>query len=239
MELRGKTAIIRGAGKGIGQEIAKSLARAGIHVGLMARSASNLEALCAELQLNDGTKICFATASASHYEEVERATNELKKELGPIDYLITVINPGLGKSRSLAESAPDEWRRNIEVNVLGMYHMNRAVIQDMIERQSGMIINVFTKSEASGEANESANTAAKFALIGMTESLCREVSDHHIHVIALAPDTIDREAAHAMGVALTGEEWLSQAEEVAELTFAIIKHPEAGIVKKGFICISD
>jgi 3-oxoacyl-[acyl-carrier protein] reductase len=239
MELRGKTAIIRGAGKGIGQEIAKALAREGVHIGLMARSSPNLEKLCAELQITGGPKVCFATASASDYEEVERATAVLKQELGAIDYLITVINPGLGVTGPLAESDPYLWRRNIEVNVLGMYHMNRAVVQDMISRQRGTIINVFTKSESDGAANASANTAAKYALIGMTESLSNEVSKHHIHVSALAPDIIDIEVARSLGVSLTGEDWLSQSDEVAELTIAIIKHPEAGIVKKGFICTTE
>jgi 3-oxoacyl-[acyl-carrier protein] reductase len=230
MELYGKKALIRGAGKGIGHAIAKALAKEGVQLGLVARSAPNLEQLAAELRANYKVNVSIATASASHYEEVEQAVRSITEEIGPLDMVISVNNPGLGKTGPFAQTVPYDWTRNIEVNLLGMYYVNRAVISGMLERGSGTILNVFSAAGSFGMLHDSANTAAKFAAIGITESLRQEVSGHPIHVHALTPDTLNREAARERGLTVDDTDWMSQIENVAELAVAVIRKPESGLL---------
>src|SRR5690606_4358450 len=129
-----KTAFITGAGKGIGRATALALANEGVNVGLIARTEADLVRLAAEIKSLRG-RVAYAVADVSDLEQVEAAVEKLTKELGTADILIN--NAGIGKYGPFLELEPEEWKRVIDVNLMGMYYVTRTVLPQLIEKNGG------------------------------------------------------------------------------------------------------
>lgn len=218
--LAGKKAIITGAGKGIGRAIAMALAKEGVHVGLIARTESDLQKVADEVK-NDSISVAIATADVSSHTEVDQAIEQLKSELGTIDILIN--NAGIAKFGGFLDLDIAEWEKMIQVNLLGAYYVTRAVLPTMIEQKSGDIINISSTAGERGGPVTSAYSASKFGLLGMTESLAMEVRKHDIRVTALTPSTVVTDLAINEGLVKGDEEDVLQAEDLAELVVAHLK----------------
>lgn len=230
MELKNKTAIITGAGKGIGKSIAEALAKEGVHLGLIARTASDLEALKNELSSTYSVNVHMATADIANKSQAEAAVAKLQSDLGgSVDILIN--NAGIAKFGKLAEMPAEEWEQIIQVNLMGTYYVTRALLPSMIERKSGDIINVASTAGERGFATGSAYCASKFALLGMTEALMQEVRKSDIRVTALTPSTVNTELAQNNGLINNNGEDMMQPEDVAELALATLKLPKRVLVK--------
>lgn len=229
MQLNNQTAIITGAGKGIGKAIAELLAKEGVHVGLIARSAADLEALQASLTSTYGIRAYVAAADVSNASEVEAAVASLKEQLGSIHILIN--NAGIAQFGTLVDMYPADWERIIQVNLMGTYHVSRAVLPTMIAQNSGSIINVASTAGERGFATGSAYCASKFAVLGLTESLLQEVRKFNIRVTALTPSTVNTELAVNAGLKIGDEDRMMQPEDVAELALATLKLPPRVFVK--------
>lgn len=135
----GKKAIITGASRGIGRAIAIALAKEGVHLGLIARTEENLENVVAEVR-GEKVEVCTAGADVGSQAEVDAAVAKLTEELGTVDILIN--NAGISKFGGFLDVEVPEWEKIIQVNLLGVYYMTRAVLPTMIEQQSGDIINI-------------------------------------------------------------------------------------------------
>src|SRR5690625_532784 len=116
-QLKGKTALITGAGKGIGRATAIALAKEGVHVGLMARTEADLQKVAEEVK-QEGVNASIATADIASNEQVTKAVEQLKGDLGSIDILIN--NAGTSKFGGFLELEVAEWENIIQVNLLGM-----------------------------------------------------------------------------------------------------------------------
>ncbi|MCK6075856.1 3-ketoacyl-ACP reductase [Paenibacillus silvae] len=233
MELKNKTAIITGAGKGIGRAIAEALAKEGVHLGLIARTASDLQALQESLSKEYGVKVTSATADISDRSQAEAAVAAIELELGAVDILIN--NAGIGSFGTLLDMDPEEWERILHVNVMGTYYVTRAVLPSMIKESSGSIINIASTAGERGFATGSAYCASKFAVLGMTESLMQEVRKSNIRVTALTPSTVNTELAVNAGLKIGDEDRMMQAEDVAELALATLKLSDRVFVKSAGI----
>lgn len=187
ISLNGKTAIVTGAGRGIGRATAIALAKEGVHLGLIGLNMSNLEKAAAELAQFD-VKVSAATADVTDLESVTHAVEHIKSDLGPIDILIN--NAGVAKFGGFLDLTPEEWEKIIQVNLMGVYNVTRAVLPGMIERKSGDIINISSSAGQKGAPVTSAYSASKFAVLGLTESLMLEVRKHNVRVTALTPSTV-------------------------------------------------
>lgn len=229
MNISNKTAIITGAGKGIGLEIAKGLAKEGVHLGLISRTASDLESLAASLQESYSVRVYTAVADISLDDEVEEAVTQLKEQLGSIDILIN--NAGIASFGTLLDMDPDQWRQIVEVNLMGTYNMLRAVLPTMIEQNSGDVINVASTAGERGFATGSAYNASKFAVMGLTESVMHEVRKNNIRVTALTPSTVNTELSVKAGLKIGEESHMMQPEDVAELALAALKLPPRVFLK--------
>ena len=218
--LTGKIAIITGAGKGIGKAVAIALAKEGVHVGLIARTQKDLDAVAAEIKTL-GVNVEIATADISKIEEVNAAVEKIKLALGPIDILIN--NAGTGKFAKFLELEPSVWEEMIKVNLFGVYYTTRAILPQMIERSTGDIINISSTAGKAGGALTSAYSASKFAVFGLGESLMQEVRKHNIRVTTLAPSTIVTELAQSANLITGDEEKVMHPEDFAELVIAQLK----------------
>lgn len=229
MQLTNKTAIITGAGKGIGKSIAIALAKEGVNLGLIARTATDLESLQTSLQTEHSVKVFIATADISNQQEAEAAVLKLQEELGSVDILIN--NAGIAQFGTLMDMEPSTWERIIQVNLMGTYYVTRAALPFMLEQNSGDIINVASTAGERGFATGSAYCASKFGVLGLTESLLQEVRKSNIRVVALTPSTVATDLAVNAGLKIGDEDRMMQPEDVAELALATLKLPPRVFVK--------
>ncbi|MEC0091821.1 3-ketoacyl-ACP reductase [Paenibacillus macquariensis] len=229
MEFKNSTAIITGAGKGIGLAIATSLAKEGVNLGLIARTTSDLEVLRDTLTQTYGVKVSIATADVSVKSEVDSAVEVLKEQLGSIDILIN--NAGFAEFGTLVDMDSDVWEKMIQVNLMGTYYVTRAVLPTMIEQNSGNIINIASTAGEKGFATGSAYCASKFAVLGLTESVLQEVRKFNIRVMALTPSTVNTDLAKNAGLKIGDEDRMMQPEDVAEIALATLRLPQRVFVK--------
>lgn len=230
--LKGKTALITGAGKGIGRSIALALAAEGVHVGLLARTAKDLQNLTDELK-SEGHNCSMVTADVSDIQSVNTAISSLITEMGNIDILIN--NAGIGKFGKFLELEPAEWEEQIRVNLFGVYYVTRAVLPQMIERQTGDIINISSTAGLKGSALTSAYSASKFGIMGLTESLMQEVRKHNIRVTAMTPSTVVTDLAIRSNLINNNEEKVMHPEDLAELIVAQLKLNRRVFVKEASV----
>ncbi|MFF2498936.1 3-ketoacyl-ACP reductase [Peribacillus sp. NPDC058075] len=231
ISLKGKTALITGAGRGIGRATAIALAKEGVHLGLIGLTMSNLEKVTAELEQYD-VNVSAATADVADLEAVHQAVEHIKSDLGSIDILIN--NAGIAKFGGFLDLTPEEWENIIQVNLMGVYNVTRAVLPEMIERKSGDIVNISSTAGQKGAPVTSAYSASKFAVLGLTESLMLEVRKHNIRVTALTPSTVATDLAIESNLISGNPENVMQSEDLAELLVAGLKlHPRVVVKTSG------
>ena len=230
--LKGKTALITGAGKGIGKAVAIALAQEGVNVILTARTTADIENTANEVR-ELGVTALAVTADVADIESVNKAVEQGLTQFGSIDILIN--NAGIGKFGKFLELTPDEFEHIIKVNLFGTYYATRAVLQGMIERQTGDIINISSTAGLKGGAVTSAYSASKFAVMGLTESLMQEVRKHNIRVTALTPSTVATDMAKDLNLTDGNPDKVMQAEDFAELIIAQLKLNRRVFIKESSI----
>lgn len=230
--LKGKVALVTGAGKGIGKAIALALASEGVQVGLVARTEKDVKNVADEIT-QMGVKAVYATADVSNRAEVENAVTQIQDALGPVDILIN--NAGTATFGKFLELEPEVWEQQIKVNVFGVYYTTRAVLPQMIERKTGDIVNISSTAGKSGSPVTSAYSASKFAVFGLSESLMQEVRKHNIRVTALAPSTIVTELAQSANLITGDPERVMHPEDFSELIIAQLKLNRRVFVKEASI----
>lgn len=218
--LKGKTALITGAARGIGRAAAIALAKEGVNIGMIARTEETLQNVAKEIEA-EGVKASYAVADVASNEEVTSAVAKIKEELGETDILIN--NAGIAKFGGFMDLDIADWEKIIQVNLLGAYYVTRAVLPDMIERKSGDIINVSSTAGQKGAPVTSAYSASKFGLLGLTESLAQEVRKHDIRVSALTPSTVSTDLAVENNLTDGNEDNMLQPEDMAEFIVAQLK----------------
>ncbi len=227
--LHGKTALITGAGKGIGKAIALALASEGVSVGLIARTEKDLRDLAEEIKPL-GVKVAIATVDVSDINQVNTAVKSVLAQLGSIDILIN--NAGTGTFGKFLELEPTVWEQMIKVNLLGTYYVTRAVLPQMIARKLGDIVNISSTAGLNGSPLTSAYSASKFAVMGLTDSLMREVRKDNIRVTAMAPSTVVTDLAIAANLINNNEERVMHPADFAELIIAQLKLNRRVFVKE-------
>lgn len=180
-----KIALVTGAGRGIGRDIAERLAREGFAVGLIARTQSQLEET-AELIRKAGGKALVTPTDVSKREQVLAAVDKVEKELGPISVLIN--NAGAYLKKPLTEITEDEFDFQLKVNTYGPFFCTQAVVGRMAERGGGTIIFVLGSETRGGPAQYSAYTASKVAQRAIAESVAYEFMHRGVHAATLDVD---------------------------------------------------
>jgi 3-oxoacyl-[acyl-carrier protein] reductase len=231
-DLKNKNALITGAGKGIGKAIALALAKEGVNVILVARTQEEIDSVAAKVR-SLRVKALAITADVADINSVNTAVEKALAEFGTIDILIN--NAGIAAFGKFLELEPTDWERIIQVNLMGTYYVTRAILPNMIERQTGDIINISSTAGLSGNALTSAYSASKFAVLGLTESLMQEVRKHNIRVTALTPSTVATDMAKELKLTDGNPETVMQAEDMAELIIAQLKLNRRVFIKNSSI----
>ncbi|MBK0369070.1 3-ketoacyl-ACP reductase [Flavobacterium agrisoli] len=232
IDLKNKTALITGAGKGIGKATAIALAKEGVTIILMARTQKDIDAVAQEIN-SLGVKTLAITADVSNMQSVNEAVAQALTSFENIDILIN--NAGIAAFGKFLEMEPTDWEKIIQVNLMGTYYVTRAVLPTMIEKQSGDIINISSTAGQRGNALTSAYSASKFAVLGLTESLMQEVRKHNIRVTALTPSTAATDMAIELKLTDGNPEKVMQAEDIAELIVLQLKLNRRVFIKESGI----
>lgn len=194
MELRGKVGILTGASRGLGVEIGRALASAGVHLALAARDQGGLEATAADLE-RLGVKTVVAPTDVTKTADLERLVVRTTAELGPPDLLVN--NAGIETIAPFATFDMDRIDAIVETNLTAAMKLTRLVVPGMIERRRGHVLNVSSASGKSGVPYYSVYGATKHALVGFSWSLRTELSGHGVGVSVLCPSFVSDTGMYA------------------------------------------
>lgn len=188
MLLWNKTAIITGASRGLGRQIAKSFVKEGVNVVLVSRSEDEINDLVTELNIN-GERALAACADIRVSENVKMVVAETVKNFGHIDILIN--NAGTNYISSIALSDETKWQEVINTNLIGTYICCKHVIRQMLKQHKGRIVNIASISAHKGVPFCSAYSASKAGILGLTRSFAVELGKEDISVNAVCPGAIE------------------------------------------------
>lgn len=227
--LKGKKAIITGGSRGLGKATAIAFAKEGIDVAITGRHEKTLQETVTELQAL-GVKATYAAFDVNNYDEVKNGIKKIIASIGAVDILVN--NAGIAAFGSFNDMEASQWTEIIQTNVMGMYYVTKEVLPFLIEKNEGDIINVSSTAGLSGNPNTSAYSASKFAVIGMSESLMKEVRKNNIRVCTLTPSTIVSDMTIDLGIASKDTtDTVLQPEDFAELIVAGLKLPRRAMLK--------
>jgi NAD(P)-dependent dehydrogenase (short-subunit alcohol dehydrogenase family) len=188
MKLQGRTALVTGAGRGIGAAIAAALAAEGARVYLVARTRSELDAVASGIRARGGRAEVF-TGDAAAPADVARITSAAL-EAGGVDVLVN--NAGVyGPIGPFVETNLDEWWRALEVNLRSALLFSRALAPGMIAARRGKIINLSGGGATTPLPNLTLYSVSKTAVVRFTETLAVELRPHNVQVNAIAPGAVD------------------------------------------------
>jgi 3-oxoacyl-[acyl-carrier protein] reductase len=195
-ELDGKVALVTGASQGIGDAIARLLARRGARVVAAARSTEKLESLVEELS-SDGLQATALTLDVSDAEAMPEALRSLPEEFQPVQILVN--NAGITDDNLLARMGLEQWQRVLDTNLTGAFSLTKLVLRGMLRQRWGRVISIGSVSGLMGNAGQANYAASKAGLIGFSKSLARELGSRNITVNVVAPGFTET----AMTAALT------------------------------------
>lgn len=222
-DLRGRVALVTGAGSGAGRATSLRLAREGVAVGLLGRGAAALDAVAAEIREQGGAALPLP-ADVADEQRVAAAVERLAGEYGGVDVLVN--NAGVGIYGPVEQYALSDWERTFATNVTGVFVCTRAVLPLMRQRGRGHIFAISSGAGRRGYANLAAYSASKFAVIGFMESLAEEVGPLGIKCTTILPGSIltefgPRSLAEKQS---SGKKYL-QPEDVADMIVFLLRQP--------------
>jgi NAD(P)-dependent dehydrogenase (short-subunit alcohol dehydrogenase family) len=188
MELNGKVALVTGAGSGLGEAIARAFARAGATLALL-----DLNEAAARTTLESaGSKGMTAAVDVADGAAVQRAVEAVMRQVGPVDVVVNNAGiTGLGPPKLTHETTAAEWERVVAVNLTGPFLVCRAVLPSMLERGTGVVINVASAAGVVSFDGRSPYVTSKAGLIHLTRNLAVEYAGRGIRANALCPGWMD------------------------------------------------
>ncbi|MCG8807644.1 3-ketoacyl-ACP reductase [Tenacibaculum finnmarkense] len=227
-DLTNKKAIITGGSRGLGKATAIAFAQKGIHVAITGRNEKRLQETVAELK-SYGIDAIYTVFDVGNYEQVQKGIKEIINTFKTVDILVN--NAGIAAFGTFNEMKVSDWTQIIQTNLMGMYYVTKEVLPYLIEKNQGDIINIASTAGLSGNATTSAYSASKFAVIGMSESLMKEVRKNNIRVCTLTPSTIASDMSLELGITDGNIEKVLQPEDFAELIVAGLTLPRRAMLK--------
>jgi len=186
--LKGKTALITGASRGIGKAIALLFAREGADIAITnIVDDEEFRNALKEIKIH-GVKVKGYISNAASYDDSQRVISEIVKDFTRIDILVN--NAGITRDTLLMRMTEEQWDSVIAVNLKSVFNLTKAVIMLMVKQNSGSIINMSSVVGVAGNAGQSNYSASKAGIIGFTKSIAKEVGSRNIRCNAIAPGFI-------------------------------------------------
>jgi 3-oxoacyl-[acyl-carrier protein] reductase len=192
----GKTAIVTGASRGIGREIAILLGTEGARVAVNYSGSKEKAEEVVELIKQSGGDAFAIQANVSDSEQVKHMVDETLKSFGSIDMLVN--NAGITRDNLLMRMKEDEWDDVININLKGVFLCTKAVTRQMMKQRAGKIVNLASIVGVIGNPGQANYVAAKAGVIGLTKTTARELATRNITVNAVAPGFITTDMTDAL-----------------------------------------
>ncbi|MGA8099247.1 MAG: 3-oxoacyl-[acyl-carrier-protein] reductase [Candidatus Cybelea sp.] len=218
----GRVALVTGGARGIGRAITECLAQSGASVAAgYSRDRESAEKF-AQQMAEKGASVSIHQGRVDDFEDCNRVVKEVMDRFGRVDYLIN--NAGITVDKTVRKMTVDDWHQVLNVNLLGAFQMTKAVLEHMIARGSGRIVNISSVIGETGNVGQANYAASKAGLFGLTKSLALEMAQRGITVNSVAPGFIETEmvaaipeAALAKVVEKIPQRRLGKPEEVARV----------------------
>ncbi len=224
-DFRDRVAVVTGASSGIGLQLARDLSARGMRVAVLARRVDRLQVLADELGAASGRAVAIA-CDVGERASVDAAMRQVEATWGKIDLLVNCA--GYVHHVLFKDEEPDEFERMMRTNYLGVVYAIQAVLPGMRARRSGWIMNVSSVAGRLGQPDESAYSATKFAVTGLTEALVYELAPLGIHVMAVYPTLVRTEMFTPDVLARMPERVQRTFVEPAAFTRAVLRALERG-----------
>ncbi len=224
---KGKSALITGGSRGIGQAIARALVAEGANVAVVGRSEAHLSAARHEISGAGPGKVETIRADVRHYEEVERAVAAGASRFGGLDVLVNCA--GIGIFADVADMTPDQWADVIDTNLTGVFFACHAALPHLRRRGGGYIVNISSLAGTNAFVHGAAYCASKAGLDAFSEALMQEVRYDNIRVSCIAPGSV---ATAFAGDPSRGADWKIQPEDVGEIVVDLLKHPGRSLASR-------
>jgi NADP-dependent 3-hydroxy acid dehydrogenase YdfG len=226
LPLKGQTALITGASRGIGLAIARKLGAMGAKLAICARNAERLQQAETELRKAGARTLAVAT-DVCNAEAVEALVKRVQQELGEIDILVN--NAGVGIFSALQELSEADWDRVMDTNLKSVYLCSRAVAPQMIRRRTGHIINISSLAGKNAFAKGGVYCASKWGLQGMTACMAEDLRGYGIRVSAVCPGTVETEFSPHAG---KDAKKMLQPEDVAHVVAMLLTQAPQSFVSE-------
>lgn len=193
-DMRGQVALVTGGTRGIGLAISEALVDRGVNVA--AGYSRDAEAAKRLVDAHPDATITLHQGNIGNSEDCERVVDEVIEQHGQLDILIN--NAGINKDKTVRKMTPAEWDQVVHVNLSGAFYLSRSVLNHMIERKYGRIINISSVIGQTGNVGQANYAAAKSGLFGLTMSLALETAKKGVTVNSVAPGFVRTEMLAAM-----------------------------------------
>jgi len=226
MDLAGKTAIITGAGRGIGKAIAAALAKEGVKVALAARNKGQLFKTAKET----GKNSLVVPTDITKEKSIINLVNKTIKKYGSIDILIN--NAGAGFAKPVLKTTEKDWDTIIDTNLKGAYLCSRIAGLEMIKKKKGgAIINISSSAGLKGYEHQGAYCASKHGMVGLSRVLAIELKPYNIKVHTICPGGVDTVFIDNIKPDLPKHE-LMKPEHIADLVIFLLKQPANATIEE-------
>ena len=230
-DLTGQVAIVTGGGRGIGRAIALALGRCGAQVIVSARTNSQIEDVAKEI-LHAGGMADFIPCDLANEDQIKQVFDFTIKKFGRLDILVN--NAAIGRYGPFADFSGSDLNDLLSINIRGTYLFCQKALQIMIPEKSGYIINISSVVGIKGYENQSAYTATKHAIVGMTKVLAVEAQPHNIRASLIHPGGVDTDLVGQARPDLD-RSILLKPEDIAQTVLFLLSLPERAAIDEIYI----
>jgi 3-oxoacyl-[acyl-carrier protein] reductase len=221
--------VVTGSGRGIGYAIAVRLAKENHNVVLISRTESELKKAKKEIDLI-GSDTSYFVGDVADEKFVEDIVKEVQKKYSKIDHLIN--NAGIGIIKKLIDADLDDFKKQVNTNLYGVFNFTKAVLPGMIKRTSGSVINISSLASKNSFVGGTMYSATKHALNGFTKSLMLEIREYNIRVATICPGSVDTGFGSKSKLDPRSSGRILLPDDVAEMVAAIIKLPARALASE-------
>jgi 3-oxoacyl-[acyl-carrier protein] reductase len=218
--IEGKSALVTGGTRGIGNAIAKALLSRGCKVLLCGTGQAGVDRAVQQLRIRHGNSVEGRVCNVRSYDQVQALVREAERLYGGLDILVN--NAGIGRFCSVEQMDPEDWRATMETNLSGVFYCCREAIPLMKKCGGGYIFNIGSLAGRNFFPGGSAYSATKAGLIGFSEALMQEVRYDHIRVSYVMPGSVETDFANSPGRKNPPATWKLAAEDVADVIINLL-----------------
>jgi 3-oxoacyl-[acyl-carrier protein] reductase len=222
-------ALVTGASKGIGEAIALKLAHENYDVIIYGRNLKRLESLKEKLT-NLGSNTLSFIGDVADKEFVNNSIKEILSKYNKIDVLIN--NAGIAHFESFVNSTLEQFKAQIDTNLIGVYNFCKSVINSMIEKRNGTIINISSLAGKVGFSHGTMYSATKHAVMGFSRSLMQEVRKYDVKVVAVCPGSVATDMIMDSPIHPEEKQELLQPQDIADIVYSILKLPTRALISE-------